>query len=76
MAVSYERRVTRQLLELNENCRCSTLFHLLVPGGKWLTWIATSSLSATRCSWCFQTCDHWLLLPPASAVMKISRVCG
>jgi hypothetical protein len=28
----------RQLIEMNENRRCSTLFHLLVPGGKWLTW--------------------------------------
>lgn len=24
-------------IEMNENSRCSTLFHLLVPGGKWLT---------------------------------------
>jgi hypothetical protein len=27
----------RQLDEMNENSRCSTLFHLLVPGGKWQT---------------------------------------
>ncbi|HEX7843094.1 MAG TPA: hypothetical protein VF469_36725, partial [Kofleriaceae bacterium] len=35
----------RQLMEMNENSRCSTLFHLLVPGGKWLTRMAMPSLS-------------------------------
>jgi len=39
MTVSKVRRGRpRQLIEMNENRRCSTLFHLLVPDGKWLTW--------------------------------------
>jgi hypothetical protein len=38
----------RQLIEMKENNLCSTLFHLLVPGGKWLTWIEMSSLFASR----------------------------
>ena len=29
----------RQLRLMNENIRCSILFHLLVPGGKWQTGI-------------------------------------
>jgi hypothetical protein len=34
--VSYERNGRpRQLTEMKEKSRCSTLFHLLVPGGKW-----------------------------------------
>lgn len=36
--VSYVRRgQPRQLMLMNENSRCSTLFHLLVPGGRWPT---------------------------------------
>src|SRR5580693_5247370 len=57
--VSYERNGRpRQLIEMKEKSRCSTLFHLLVPGGKWLTWIAMPSLSDTRCSSYFQTCER------------------
>ena len=29
----------RQFLLIKANIRCSILFHLLVPGGKWDTWI-------------------------------------
>jgi hypothetical protein len=31
----------RQLIVMNENKRCSVLFHLLVPGGKWQTVIGS-----------------------------------
>jgi hypothetical protein len=49
MIVSYVRSGRpRQLIEMNENSRCSIVFHVLVPGKKWLTWIARSSLSASR----------------------------
>jgi len=36
----------RQLMEMKENSRCSILFHLLVPGGKWLTDISIQRASA------------------------------
>ena len=40
--VSFERSGRpRQFIVMNENSRCSILFHLLVPGGKWLTRIAS-----------------------------------
>ena len=54
--VSYVRSgLPRQFIVMNENTRCSILFHLLVPGGKWLTWIGRRSLSARRCNSNFQT---------------------
>ena len=31
----------RQLMVMKENSRCSILFHLLVPGGKWQTVIGS-----------------------------------
>src|ERR1039458_4875528 len=61
---------------MNENSRCSILFHLLVAGGEWKTLLAlpsssasASSASSCRCS--FQVRDRLLLLPPASAQIRI-----
>ena len=40
----------RQFLLMYPNSRCSILFHLLVPGGKWQTLIAIPNSSANPCS--------------------------
>ena len=37
----------RQLMVMNEKRRCSILFHLLVPGGKWHTVMGSLSSSAS-----------------------------
>src|SRR6266481_6766520 len=59
--------------------REETVFDL-VPlaraGGKWLTWIGRPTSSARRCSSNFHTRARYPLLPPASAVMKISVASG
>jgi HNH endonuclease len=56
---------------MNEKRRCSTLFHLLVPGGKWHTDSARPVSSANLCNSHFQSRKRDPLLPPASAVMRI-----
>src|SRR5712692_6015399 len=61
---------------MNENRRCSTLFHLLVPGGKWHTERDRPVSSANVCSSHFQRRSRTPLLPPPSAVMRIWRVRG
>ena len=38
-----------------QNSRCSILFHLLVPGGKWHTVIASPVSAASAASWSFQS---------------------
>src|ERR1035437_7033031 len=40
----------RQLMLMKEKSRCSILFHLLVPGGKWHTVTGNLSSSASFCS--------------------------
>ena len=51
---------------MNENSRCSILFHLLVPGGKWQTEI-TSPLSVLKFwSSVFHSLTRAPLLPPLS----------
>src|SRR5258708_38696775 len=57
----------RQFWVMNENRRCSILFHLLVPGGRWQTVMARSSSSANRCSSSFHKRTLAPLLPPPSA---------
>ena len=55
MIVSKVRRGRpRQLMEMKENSRCSILFHLLVPGGKWQTVIVRPVSAARRASSIFQ----------------------
>src|SRR5258708_33488672 len=61
---------------MNENSRCSILFHLLVPGGKWQTEISSPISSASFCSSHFHSLTRAPLLPPESAVIKTSVPCG
>ena len=53
-----------------QNIRCSILFHLLVPGGKWHTWTAIPSPAARSCKATFQSRHRLPLLPPPSAVIR------
>jgi hypothetical protein len=45
----------RQLMVMCENSRCSILFHLEVPGGKWQTVIASPVSAAKVASSLLQT---------------------
>src|SRR5215212_178599 len=63
--------VARQFIEMCENSLCSILFHLLVPGGKWLTIISIPVSSASNCNSFFHSRLLALLLPPPSAVISI-----
>src|SRR5207253_11005993 len=58
----------RQLSVIKENRRCSILFHLLVPGGRWQTVMGIRNSFASLCSSIFHRRRRWLLLPPPSAV--------
>src|SRR3981189_1188959 len=58
---------------MKEKSRCSILFHLLVPGGKWLTTILRPSSLANFCNSRFHSRTREPLLPPPSAVIS-SRV--
>jgi hypothetical protein len=49
------RGLPRQLKVMWENSRCSILFHLEVPGGKWQTVIASPVSAAKAASSLFQT---------------------
>jgi len=49
---------------MNEKRRCSILFHLLVPGGKWHTVTGTPSSSASFWSSIFHNRTREPLLPP------------
>src|SRR5262249_29230830 len=60
----------RQFWLMNENRRCSILFHLLVPGGKWQTETSIPVSSANRCNSHFHNLTRAPLLPPASAVIN------
>jgi hypothetical protein len=63
----------RQFRVIWENSRCSILFHLEVPGGKWQT-VISSPLSRANCaSPAFQARFVQPLAPPASQVTS-SRV--
>src|SRR5262245_33093115 len=60
----------RQFWLMNEKSRCSILFHLLVPGGKWHTEIRSPVSLARRWSSSFQSRTRDPLLPPPSAVIS------
>src|SRR5262249_39314854 len=66
----------RQFCVMWQNSRCSILFHLLVPGGKWHTLNANPSSSASPCSATFHSRVRTPLLPPPSAVIRIPRARG
>jgi hypothetical protein len=66
----------RQWAVMWQNIRCSILFHLLVPGGKWLTLTRRPLSSAKRYNSRFHSRARALLLPPLSAVMSNSLALG
>src|SRR4030042_6960984 len=57
----------RQFMAMWEKRRCSILFHLLVPGGKWQTVTARPVRLAKRCNSHLHNRSPGPLLPPASA---------
>src|ERR1039457_308946 len=61
---------------MKEKKRCSTLFHLLVPGGKWQTVSVSPVWSAKPCNSHFHSRSRHPLLPLASAVISSRRVRG
>jgi hypothetical protein len=61
--------VPRQLRLMTLNSRVRSLFHLLVPGGKWQTWIWRPVRSANFCSSTFHGFVRLPLEPPQSAVI-------
>src|SRR4030095_9998522 len=64
MTERLSRGLPRQLLVIWQNIRCSILFHLLVPGGKWQTEIRRGRLSARPRSPPFPNTAQRVLLPP------------
>src|ERR1035438_9446699 len=60
----------RQFCVMREKRRCSILFHLLVPGGKWQTAMLSALASANFCSSSFHNRTREPLLPPPSAVIS------
>ena len=56
--------------------RCSILFHLLAPGGRWHTVISMPSSSASFCNSIFHRRMREPLLPPPSAIIRILRARG
>ena len=70
MIVSSEMSgLARQLRLMKLKRRCSILFHLLVPGGKWQTSISRPVSSARRCSSVFHRRVRLPFEPPRSAVI-------
>src|SRR5512135_1596893 len=60
----------RQFSVMEQNIRCSILFHLLVPGGKWHTEIRRPVSSANSCNCTFHSRQRLPLEPPPSAVIN------
>ena len=63
----------RQLIEMRAKSRCSILFHLDVPGGRWQTVMARPVSAARAASSVFHRRVRYPLEPPPSAVIS-SRV--
>ena len=70
------RGLPRQFMVMWENSRCSILFHLEVPGGKWHAVICRPVCRASAASSCFQARVRLLLEPPESAVISSRRAAG
>ena len=66
----------RQFIAMWLKSRCSILFHLLVPGGRWRTRMVMPSSHASICSSTFQARCRALSLPPQSAVIMSSVASG
>src|SRR5664279_5687866 len=67
------RGLPRQLIEMNENSRFSTVFHLLVPGGRWVTVMVRPVRAPRAARGVFHCRVREPLDPPPSAVIS-SRV--
>ena len=59
-----------------QNSRCSILFHLLVPGGKWQIVISSPDSAASRAISLFHARARYPLEPPASQVTSSRRAAG
>src|SRR6266550_2706058 len=62
--------LARQFWLMKEKSRCSILFHLLVPGGRWQTMMSRPSWLARFWSSRFHSRTREPLLPPPSAVIS------
>src|SRR4029434_10334143 len=60
----------RQFSVMWQNIRCSILFHLLVPGGKWHTEMCSPISSANLCNSTFHRRQRLPFDPPPSAVIS------
>ena len=63
----------RRFLVMWRNMRCSILFHLLVPGGKWQIEAFRPISSARGCSSNFRSRLRLMWEPPPSAVIRSLR---
>ena len=70
------RGLPRPFWLMKANRRCSILFHLLVPGGRWQTSMVRPVSSASRCSAHYHRRTRDPLLPPPSAVISRRRAAG
>ena len=70
------RGLPRQFMVMWENSRCSILFHLEVPGGKWHAVISRPVPRASAASSVFQARVRVLFEPPESAVISSRRANG
>src|SRR5437899_8534006 len=66
----------RQFLVMWQNIRCSILFHLLVPGGKWQTLTRRPDSLANSCRASLHSRLRLPLLPPPSAVSSTRSALG
>jgi hypothetical protein len=66
----------RQFIEMWENSRCSILFHLDVPGGRWQTVICRPVSAAKAASPVFHSRVRYPLDPPPPAVISSRRASG
>src|SRR4029077_14045106 len=76
MARSLTSGWARQFWLMKEKSRCSILFHLLVPGGRWLTTMSRPSSLASFCSSRFHSRTREPLLPPPAAVLRVGAAVG
>src|SRR5918911_4200305 len=76
MSGGVTRGVPRQFWVMNEKRRCSILFHLLVPGGRWHTLIGRASSLASVCSSTFHSRNRYPLLPPPAAMINKEEAVG
>jgi hypothetical protein len=70
------RGLPRQFMVMWEKSRCSILFHLEVPGGKWHAVISSPVSRARAASSVFQARVRVLFEPPESAVISRRRASG